>query len=107
MTSLLARVGRRCAARPLLVIGIWLVVAGAITGLSLTAGGKYTQHERLPGTEVERGIDELDRSFPAAAAETADLVVHTSSREADRIGSGHDRASIGAAARRGGVVRPV
>jgi putative drug exporter of the RND superfamily len=83
MTSLLARIGRRCAARPLLVIGVWLVVAGAITALSLTVGGRYSQHERLPGTEVERGLDVLSKSFPAAAAETADVVVHTSA--ADRL----------------------
>jgi len=78
MTRLLHRLGRRCAARPLLVIGVWLVVAGAVTGLSLTVGGRYTAHERLPGTEVERGLDVLERGFPAAAAETADVVVHTS-----------------------------
>jgi RND superfamily putative drug exporter len=76
MTRALHRLGRSCAARPLLVIGAWLVVAGLVTGLSFAVGGRYSQHERLPGTEVERGIDVLDRSFPAAAAETADLVVH-------------------------------
>jgi RND superfamily putative drug exporter len=79
MTRLLHRLGRRCAARPLLVIGVWLVVAGAVTGLSLTVGGHYSAHERLPGTEVERGQDVLARGFPAAAAETADVVVHTAS----------------------------
>jgi RND superfamily putative drug exporter len=79
MTRLLHRLGRRCAARPLLVIGVWLVVAGAVTGLSLTVGGHYSAHERLPGTEVERGQDVLARGFPAAAAETADVVLHTSS----------------------------
>ncbi len=78
MTRLLHRLGRRCAARPLLVVGIWLVVAGAVTGLSLTVGGRYSAHERLPGTEVERGQDVLARAFPAAAAETADVVVHVS-----------------------------
>ena len=76
MTRLLHRLGERCAARPLLVIGVWLVVAGAVTGLSLAVGGRYTAHERLPGTEVERGQDVLARAFPAAAAETADVVVH-------------------------------
>ena len=78
MTRVLHRLGRRCAARPLLVIAIWLVVAGAVTGLSLTGGGHYTAHERLPGTEVERGQDVLSRAFPGAAVETADVVVHTS-----------------------------
>src|SRR5436305_8180231 len=78
MTRFLHRLGQRCAARPLLVIVIWLLVAGAVTGLSLTVGGRYTAHERLPGTEVERGQDVLARGFPAAAAETADVVVHTS-----------------------------
>jgi RND superfamily putative drug exporter len=78
MSSLLHRLGRRCAARPLLVIGVWLVVAAAVTGLSFAVGGRYTAHERLPGTEVERGQDALARGFPAAAAETADVVVHTS-----------------------------
>src|SRR4051794_11594091 len=75
MNRSLHRLGERCAARPLLVIGIWLVVAGAVTGLSLAVGGHYTKHERLPGTEVERGIDVLSRSFPAAAAESAEVVV--------------------------------
>ena len=76
MTRVLHRLGRHCASRPLLVIAIWLVVAGAVTGLSLTVGGHYSAHERLPGTEVERGQDVLSRAFPAAAVETADVVVH-------------------------------
>jgi putative drug exporter of the RND superfamily len=78
MTRVLHRLGQRCAARPLLVIGIWLVVVGAVTGLSLAAGGRYATHDRLPGTEVQHGQDVLARAFPAAAAETADVVVHAS-----------------------------
>ena len=77
MTRLLHRLGQRCAARPLLVIGAWLVVAGIVTGLSLAVGGRYAAHDHLPGTEVGRGQDVLARAFPAAAAETADVVVHT------------------------------
>jgi RND superfamily putative drug exporter len=72
---LLHRLGQRCAARPLTVIATWLILAAAITGLSLTVGGHYSQHERLPGTEVERGLDVLRAHFPSAAWETADVAV--------------------------------
>lgn len=90
MTWRLRRLGDWCAAHPLRVIAAWLVVAAAVTSLSIAYGGTYTQHERLPGTEVERGLDVLSAHFPAAAGETADVVLH------DRLGRRLDPDALAA-----------
>jgi RND superfamily putative drug exporter len=58
------------------VIGAWLVVAIGATVLSFAVGGTYSQHQRLPGTQVEAGLDVLTAHFPLAAAETADVLLH-------------------------------
>ena len=76
MSQLLRRLGASCAAHPLRVIAGWLAAAGVVTALSLTIGGTYTQHEKLPGTPVEAGLDKLTKHFPLAAGESADVVLH-------------------------------
>jgi RND superfamily putative drug exporter len=76
MSQLLRRLGNACAAHPLRVIAAWVAAAGIATALSLTIGGTYTQHEKLPGTQVQAGLDELTAHFPAAAGESADVVLH-------------------------------
>ena len=94
MSQLLRRLGAACAAHPLRVIAGWLAAAGIATALSLTIGGTYTQHEKLPGTPVEAGLDQLTAHFPLAAGESADVVLHA------RDGRAATMAPVVAAVRR-------
>ena len=82
MTQLLRRLGGACAAHPLLVIAIWVGVATATTTLAVTVGGRYSQTEGLPGTEVQVADQRLAAHFPAYADVSADVVLHASPRRA-------------------------
>src|SRR4051794_40409977 len=75
MTRWLRSLGSRCAARPLVVVVSWLVVAAVVTLVSLTLGGDYSHSSTLPGTEVQTAEELLARHLPAASHESADVVV--------------------------------
>src|SRR4051794_22728091 len=75
MTRWLRSLGSRCAARPLVVVVSWLVVAAVVTLVSLTLGGDYSHSSTLPGTEVQTAEALLARHLPAASHEIAVLVV--------------------------------
>jgi RND superfamily putative drug exporter len=72
----LRALGGRCADHPFVVIVSWLVVTVGTTLLALTVGGDYSKTSTLPGTEVQAAEELLARTMPAAALETADIVVH-------------------------------
>ena len=75
MSALLYRIAHWIFDSRRLVVGIWLavvVVAGAGAGL-LNQG---TQNSfSIPGTESQRGLDQLKHTFPQVAGSTARLVV--------------------------------
>src|SRR4051794_16485465 len=78
MTRWLRSLGSRCAARPMVVVVSWLVVAAAVTMVSLTLGGDYSHSSTLPGTEVQTAEELLARHLPSASHESADVVVQGS-----------------------------
>src|SRR3954463_6060715 len=75
MTRWLRSLGSRCAARPIVVVVSWLVVAAVVTVVSLTLGGDYSHSSTLPGTEVQTAEELLARHLPSASHESADVVV--------------------------------
>src|SRR3954463_3655099 len=72
MTRWLRSLGSRCAARPIVVVVSWLVVATVVTLVSLTLGGDYSHSSTLPGTEVQTAEELLARHLPPASHESAD-----------------------------------
>src|SRR5947209_1849211 len=75
MTRFLRGVGGRCAARPLVVVAIWVAVAVGATVASYAAGGRYSVSASLPGTEVQQADQDLARHLPSASAESADVLL--------------------------------
>ena len=84
MTRWLRSLGSRCAARPLVVVGSWLLVAAVVTVVSMTLGGDYTHSSTLPGTQVQSAEELLARHLPSASHETADVVVQGSGPDGAR-----------------------
>src|SRR5436305_13478111 len=83
MTRWLRSLGSRCAARPMVVVVSWLIVAAVVTLVSLTLGGDYSHSSTLPGTEVQTAEELLARHLPSASPESADVVVqHPDPRDA-------------------------
>jgi len=93
MTRWLRSLGSRCAARPLVVVVSWLLVAVVVTVVSMTLGGDYTHSSTLPGTQVQTAETLLARHLPTASHETADVVVQA----ADPRGARSATAAVAAA----------
>ena len=75
MSSFLYRLGRACYLHHRRVLAAWLaavVVLGAVAGL---AGGKYSDNFSIPGAPSQVALDELNLTFPQAAALGANAVV--------------------------------
>ncbi|HEU5034928.1 MAG TPA: MMPL family transporter [Mycobacteriales bacterium] len=96
MTRLLHRLGRACAAHPLVVIAAWLVLAAIATTTAVFFGGGYSQGRSLPGTEVAAADDRLAAHFPSAGAESADVLLR---------GADHARVRVALPAARSRIER--
>ena len=94
MTRLLHRLGTWAAAHPLAVIGVWVAVAVLATTLAATVGGRLSQGQTVPGTEVYAADQRLAAHFPAAADTTAVVVLHGGSRSAVTAAAGKVSARI-------------
>jgi len=68
--------GGWCAAHPVRVLVSWLVAVAAVVGLSLAAGGHYTDSHALPGTEVATAEARLAAHFPGANDTSADVLLY-------------------------------
>jgi putative drug exporter of the RND superfamily len=84
MTRLLQRLGAWCAAHPLVVIAVWVAVAGATAGLAATAGGQLSRGESLPGTEVQAADQLLAAHDPLAGDTSAEVLLHADDARAVR-----------------------
>jgi len=84
MTGWLRAIGAGCSRRPLVVIVVWLLVAGGLTGLSLLVGKGYSQRSTLPGTEVQAAEQQLADHFPTASFESADVLLTSGSAATTR-----------------------
>jgi putative drug exporter of the RND superfamily len=74
MAILLQRIGRFAFRRAWLVIGIWVVVLGAILGGGFALGGQTQESYAIPGTESQDSIDKLAAVFPSAAGAQVQVV---------------------------------
>jgi len=76
LTAGLYRLGRGAARRGLLVLGIWVVVAGAVFAVGRAAGPALVDDFRIPGSEAQQAVDVLRARFPEQAGTTATIVFH-------------------------------
>ena len=70
--------------RSLAIVAVVLVALGVAAG---AAGGSFVDDFRTPGTESQRAMDVLDKRFPAASGDTANVVFAVESgtlKESDR-----------------------
>ena len=87
MADLLGNLAARAAAhwkRSLATVAVVLVALGLAAG---AAGGSFVDDFRTPGTQSQTAMDVLDKRFPAAAGDTANVVFATDSdtlREPER-----------------------
>ncbi len=79
MTGVLYRIAQFCIRRRFIVVGIWLVVAVALIGVSQQMGDNTNDNLSLPGTNSQHATDALSRSFPTQANGTSPIVLHAPS----------------------------
>lgn len=77
MSSFLARVGASSARHPWRVIVAVVLSLLALGGLAGGVGAGFSDEVRLGDTDSQRASDLLGARFPAAAGDTATVVVHT------------------------------
>src|SRR5581483_3470501 len=76
LTTGLYRLGRGAARRRFLVLGLWVLVAGAVFAAGRIAGPALVDDFRIPGSQAERALDVLRAGFPEQAGTTATIVFH-------------------------------
>ncbi|MDH6236365.1 MMPL family transporter [Cryobacterium sp. CG_9.6] len=74
MSTLLYRIGHFAFRRAWLVIGVWVVLLGAILGGGIALGGQTQESYAIPGTESQDSIDKLAAVFPEAAGAQVQVV---------------------------------
>ncbi len=75
----LARLARWCAGHRKTVVVSWVVALVAVIGVSSAVGTKYASDFSSGNTESQRATDLLQRSFPAQAGDTDQIVFKVSS----------------------------
>jgi RND superfamily putative drug exporter len=68
MTPFLHRLGRACARRRLLVLGLWLAAAVVLGVLAQQVGTETTDNVSLPGTDSQRATNVLTDHFGGTAS---------------------------------------
>ena len=79
MTGVLYRIAQLCVRRRLVVLGVWLLTAVALVGISHQMGDNTNDNLSLPGTNSQRATDILGKSFPTQANGTSPIVLHAPS----------------------------
>src|SRR5262249_7830084 len=79
MTGALYRIAKFCVRRRFIVVGVWLVVAVALFGVSHQMGDNTNDNLSLPGTNSQHATDALSKSFPTQANGTSPIVLHAPS----------------------------
>ncbi|WP_046469380.1 MMPL family transporter [Allosalinactinospora lopnorensis] len=95
MSTLLERLGRFAARRPLLLLLCWMLVAGIVIGAAQHLGPKYGDGFDLPGTESQAAQDLLEEEFPEARG--ANLIVVLSADDVPIAEKDGSEAEIAAA----------
>src|SRR3984885_1514659 len=78
MTGTLYALAQFCVRRRFVVLGVWLVAAIALVGISHQMGDNTNDNLSLPGTDSQKATDTLNRSFPTQANGTSPIVLHAS-----------------------------
>ncbi|MEV3859221.1 MMPL family transporter [Streptomyces sp. NPDC050095] len=73
METILRKLGRTTARRPLLTIGAWVLAVVALFGLGQAAGGGFVNEFRIPGSEAQKAVDLATEHFPEMGAVSADV----------------------------------
>jgi RND superfamily putative drug exporter len=74
MSRTLDRLARACARHPWRTVGGWILALLVIASVASSLGGEYVDDFRLPGSEAQEAIDQLEESFPQQAGGSARLV---------------------------------
>ncbi len=75
MTTLLYRIGRFSASRPLAMIAIWLAAAIAVVGLSNSVGRELEDSFSVPGLDSQIAVELLSQAHSDQAGLTARVVL--------------------------------
>jgi putative drug exporter of the RND superfamily len=87
MSHVLAAVGARSARHPWRVIAAVLLTLAVLGGLAGAGGAGFSDEVRLGQTDSQRAADLLSDRFPAAAGDTATIVVHVQGEDSVTDGS--------------------
>src|SRR5437764_6537593 len=79
MTRMLHHTARMCIRHRLVVLGVWLVVAIVLVGVSHKLGDNTNDNLSLPGTGSQKATDTLAKSFPDQSNGTSPIVLHAKS----------------------------
>jgi RND superfamily putative drug exporter len=79
VTGVLYGIAKFCVRRRFVVVGVWVVVAVALVGVSHQMGDRTNDNLSLPGTDSQRATDVLRKSFPTQANGTSPIVLHAPS----------------------------
>jgi RND superfamily putative drug exporter len=79
MTGVLYRLAHFCVRRRFVVLGIWVVVAIVLVGVSHQMGETTNNNLSLPGTGSQLATDTLAGPFPTQSYGTTPIVIHTKS----------------------------
>jgi putative drug exporter of the RND superfamily len=79
MTGVLYRLAHFCVRRRFVVLGIWVVVAVALVGVSHQSGETTNNNLSLPGTGSQLATDTLAGPFPDQSYGASQILIHTKS----------------------------
>ena len=111
MTGVLYRLAQICIRRRFIVLGIWLVVAIVLVGVSHQMGDTTNNNLSLPGTGSQNATDTLAKPFPTQSYGSSPIVIHTKTGKLtdSKYASAINTASsdVGKAANVASVVNPL
>ncbi|MEV7088089.1 MMPL family transporter [Streptomyces sp. NPDC093085] len=73
----MAALARWCVTHRLLVVLLWLLALGGVSGAAAVAGTAYSDDYEVPGTESGRATALLATAFPGLAGDSDTIVWHT------------------------------
>ncbi|SFR75086.1 putative drug exporter of the RND superfamily [Microbacterium azadirachtae] len=75
MSTLLSSLGRWSFRHPWRVLVAWLLVLGIAGGAALALGKGTDNTFKIPGTESQAGLEQLERTFPQVSGTSAQFIV--------------------------------
>src|SRR5215475_5556113 len=74
MHAFLYRLGRFCARRHWIVIGVWIVIVATLLALRSAYGGTFSNNYTVPGSASSRGTTFLTEKFPNQSTNSGQIV---------------------------------